>query len=1060
MPCSLRRSRRLSTGALVALFALVVLVAGGLAETAGAASAKVVVTPRARATVKRTPLPITIVAPYEARQLRVTLNGVVVTDAFSEPNRRHRRTLRASASDALRYGRNVLAVRMRVDGKLRRARIAFTVKRNRPLVGAGADRKAIAGRTVSLDGTASRPRTAPAPRPARRPGAVRSGGQPGSPAGLSFRWRLVSKPKGSRAALKVARPPLQRLTKQTKRSQRLQRLQPATPSLRADRPGRYKVALTVVDRGVPSLVDSVAITVVPATPLVPIDTAATVGGRRGIAVGYHPAQAGGRAPSGPSEAFYPRGSGNAFQLVVLDRRTLAYEGSYSAPAAAASLNTAAAAVQALDDSKLVIITAWADPGWAQAGIPTDTLTAPTGAAGQIGAPQTDYLFSPDPLLAGQTVTYAGVPGFPSGEAWQTGGVPGGTGLSTLNGFLSPDNNDNYAYLAGQPTTFDLGPDGQSVTLEIGGASYPASLPAGQGGFTAVYLNQATLTPAAGLGQQTYATGNADGTPNLSELNRMTGDLQKSLESTVPTLVAVRSIGPQPLAPMGGQPPAYAGTLDPAYVTALTQLTTVLASSGANAETVTRMATAPAAANSYSFVGSNSLLTGNSLTSAQGAGADIGTGQSPAPSAARLAGQLTRDHYQNYRPVGTGNAPVGGALLEAALAEPTAWPFTDTAAGNAAIACIGSQNDKLGANPRDAYWSQPNTGGDWGEIQDAVRELSPSACPSVAPELFKQVQAQLVKEIGWVVGVDSYVDSLTTPFTSNGLSSYAELRTITNTVVQAVTPPPRAPAGIDILMLFADIADLLDSFDVAAAGTISATFLITGDLWSSSQDGPTVDPGEKVVDAADQIGQTLATQLSDIAANNRALTNIVVADHAKLKLVGTLGGCVSGPGCTPEWQFSEDDQDAASRMYEVNANRQIWSGILPAGYPYALLTSSNTNAYNGTFEGPQEQISGIGCDFAQPFPVSTPVFLRYGVRQVGNTPFLVFSQTDLKGASSPSTNFPTARLLTPLFSPLDPGGDPTKGGLGLDQYDFMISNWTYTTATTRVPTPALKAWRGC
>lgn len=1029
-------------------------------------------TPRANAHVARTPLPVTIAAPYAARSLRVTLNGVSVTSAFSAPDRRGRRTLRASATDALRYGRNVLDVRMRLGGRAPSARVAFTVTRARPLVGAGRDRQVVAGRRVTLDGTASRPRTAPAPaRPApARPGraapgraapkravafigAVPKGGQPGTPAGLRFQWRLVAKPKGSSARLTLAPLTLQPPTVQA------QRLQPATPSLLTDTPGTYTAALTVIDSGVTSLVDTVTVTAVLDTPLVPIDTAATVAGRRGIAVGYHPALNGGRAPSGPSQAFYPRGTGNALQLVVLDRATLAPLATWGGPATPASVSTLAQQVGTYDDADLVIITAWADPGWKNVIAPTHALTVPTGGAGQIGGAPVPFPFFPDPLSNGQTLTFAGVPGFPEGKAWQTAGVPGGAGLSTLNGFLSPDNNDNYSYLASDPETFDLGPDGQSVSLQIAGSTYTASLPAGQGGFTAVYLNQATLTPAAGLAQQTYATRNGDGTPNMSELARMTTDLQTAQQAFAPLLVAVRSIGPQPLAQMGLQPPSYAGPFDAAYATALDQLSTLIAQSGGSGQTFTGMATAPVAANSYSLVGSNFALVNPVNLSNQGAGADIGSALSPAPSSTRLAGQLMRDHWQSYAPVGVANDPVGGALMETALAEPTAWPFAGTSAGQAALACIGNAQ-QLGPDPREAYWMQPYSGARWELIQQAVRAMVPSACPSVATALFTQVQAQLAMEIGWVVNVGSYLDSLTTPFTSDGLSSFADLTSITDSVVEAVTPPPAAKPAFNILNLFADLADLADSFDVPATGTISAVFLITGDLFSSSQSGPTVDWADKVQAASDRVGRALATELQDIAGNNGALANIIVADSAKLKTVGTLGGCVSGPGCTPEWQFSRDDQNAASRMYEVNAMRQIWAGVLPAGYPYVLQTSSNSNSYNGTFEGPQEQISGIGCDFAQPFPVSSPVFLRYGVRQVGNTPFLVFSQNDFSGASTTKTNFPPARLISPLFAPLDPGGNPDKGGLGLDEYGFMTANWAYTTAMTKAPTPALKAWRGC
>jgi len=178
-------------------------------------------------------------------------------------------------------------------------------------------------------------------------------------------------------------------------------------------------------------------------------------------------------------------------------------------------------------------------------------------------------------------------------------------------------------------------------------------------------------------------------------------------------------------------------------------------------------------------------------------------------------------------------------------------------------------------------------------------------------------------------------------------------------------------------------------------------------------------------------------------------------------VGTLGGCVAGSSsrCTPQWQFSTADQRSASQMYEVNAKRQSWGGVLPAGYPYVLQTSSDPGSYNGTFVGPQEQISGIGCGFASPFPLTAPAFLRWGIRQAGNTPFLVFSQTDFQGLPTGKTNFPPDSLIKTLFQPLDPGHNPDKGGLGLDEYAFMTANWP-TTPLPGTKTPIMKPWRGC
>jgi hypothetical protein len=118
-------------------------------------------------------------------------------------------TLGLSPDDGLRYGRNVLNVTAhREQGGWDRERRVLVVRRTRPLAAAGADRRVRVRVPVRLDARRS--------RPARR--GTR----------LGFRWRIVSRPRGSRA--------------------RLSSLAGVRPRLRADKPGRYRVRLLVRER--------------------------------------------------------------------------------------------------------------------------------------------------------------------------------------------------------------------------------------------------------------------------------------------------------------------------------------------------------------------------------------------------------------------------------------------------------------------------------------------------------------------------------------------------------------------------------------------------------------------------------------------------------------------------------------------------------------------------------------------------------------------------------------------------------------------------------------------
>jgi hypothetical protein len=261
-------------------------------------------------------------------------------------------------------------------------------------------------------------------------------------------------------------------------------------------------------------------------------------------------------------------------------------------------------------------------------------------------------------------------------------------------------------------------------------------------------------------------------------------------------------------------------------------------------------------------------------------------------------------------------------------------------------------------------------------------------------------------------------------------------------------------GIDGMAIFTDVLDLVAEFEIPGAGAVAGALGLLDDVTAESDDGPTIDWGQRVRAASADIGKELAEELRRIADGNKKLVDIIAADYAKLSTVGRLGQCTPGaPGCTPEWQFTQAQQNAASRMYEITAKREIWAGVLAGGYPFVLETSSDPGSYRGNFFGPQEEISGIVCSSGQPFGVQQPVFLRYGIRQEKNTHFMVFAQSNV-----PLPALPSPDLLGPLFAPRDPGGDPKKGGLGLDQYSFMIDNWQPPEIARGGPTRT--GWVGC
>jgi hypothetical protein len=154
------------------------------------------------------PLRVRVRARSRPVRTVVRLNGRRVEHAFV---RRARARLApvVSASHGLRFGRNRLkVVAWHRNGTYDVERRSFVVHRTRPLAAAGIDRMGRARSPLRLDGTRSRPRRAGTP--------------------LAFSWRIVAKPRGSRA--------------------RLLRPSSVRPVLRPDRPGRYRLRLTVSER--------------------------------------------------------------------------------------------------------------------------------------------------------------------------------------------------------------------------------------------------------------------------------------------------------------------------------------------------------------------------------------------------------------------------------------------------------------------------------------------------------------------------------------------------------------------------------------------------------------------------------------------------------------------------------------------------------------------------------------------------------------------------------------------------------------------------------------------
>jgi hypothetical protein len=134
---------------------LLAIAFGLTAPGAGAAPARdrgIVASP-GRGQVIHSNVAVLRVRVVRGAQLRATLNGVRVGGEFG-PRRRGTRALRASISQGLRRGPNLLKVIVKSAGGRHAHRVAvrFRVARAAPLLGAGRDEVAAVGGTIELDG--------------------------------------------------------------------------------------------------------------------------------------------------------------------------------------------------------------------------------------------------------------------------------------------------------------------------------------------------------------------------------------------------------------------------------------------------------------------------------------------------------------------------------------------------------------------------------------------------------------------------------------------------------------------------------------------------------------------------------------------------------------------------------------------------------------------------------------------------------------------------------------------------------------------------------------------
>jgi hypothetical protein len=995
--------------------------------------------------------------------------------------------LRASPSDGLRYGPNVLRARFKRHGSVRVRKVRFRVGHQRPLAAAGRDRLDAGRRRIHLNGRRSL--VSPALRQPLTPWARY--------ARLRYRWHVVRAPRGSHGTLTGAHT--------------------ATPVLKlGHRVERSKVRLTVTAPDGRTGSDSV--TVVPGqgggggvpapprtdpAPAVPIDTMSFDGSssdnaQSGIKLGT--------APCSTSQTCYqPAKFHHWAQLVVLDRKTLKPVGGKLADLANKTYdcdfdNTCAKATNAtalsndlarLSPNELAIVSnPQPDPKYFPPnGCASTSRYHPVGLEGalkSIGVSSTGFDtpgVGDDPCSVG-AISAIGVPGTKPGTgAWHTvAKQPGG---GRMQGYLIRSNHGDYTFASYDRADFNTQAEGSSDSqnvIQVGNQTFTQSYTGG--GFQVVVLDPQTLAGQS----QFFETDLSDRSALLGQLNAMRQTVFDAARARM--LVFITSLGDPAIQYYKDNGITSPDNEIDYQLSLLVDYVEGLGGTTNNFYEMLDPALYGSDGFSYTLLGDGNLDPGQGMEAVR-----AGINATGPPNDAALSGTLARTG-PNYVYQLAGTPRVGpevqGADPSRATSElthivfqrPSAWPEQGNPGRTAAISWIGLNVKDLGtSDPRGqyfthtwnpAFWTGPNPPN--GGVIPEIKALSYPQGQSFSEDDFQWAKGELITEIGWLVQTHSYLDDLATPFASTGLQSWADLQSTAAHINGDVHVNDRAQ--ID----FANAKTVFDFYrsvqDELPFG-IGEGALVLNDIYDLAV-------GLAENNAGQPAGQDFNTTVADVGASfaqrlsaaqemlTNQFPNTIAADYDKLK---AIGACASRdqancPFDVGDWQYTQSDQQNAEDAALKAANVWAYSQLLPAKYEVFHLDPwwkthidhwyfNHTYLTGFTYYYPFDGLPD-SAQLAKPLYRNIPSYshtLQYtGGPQhpqwisTGDT-WQMLAMGDLENSGTftdPwSMKYPDASVTDKLF------GSPADGGLGVDAeafFDSFIPKGRYDSLSA-YPTPS-------